>query len=124
MAIRYMLMAVSAPFSATLADKMPRKRLMLLADLTRAVLDQRGGRLSVPRHPRGACLRAGHLAALLTTPFLVAQRSLLPSLANRPAELTAANGTASTIEGLAFFAGRPLAALLLGFTHRAGRSSS
>ena len=56
------------------------------------------------------------VASLLGTPFMVAQRSLLPTLADRPEELTAANGTASTVESLAFFAGPALAAALLGFT--------
>ncbi|UUZ58015.1 cyclic nucleotide-binding domain-containing protein [Nocardioides sp. B-3] len=54
------------------------------------------------------------LAALPGTPFMVAQRSLLPGLARRPEELSAANGVASTITAPAFFAGPALAAALLG----------
>ena len=38
----------------------------------------------------------------------------MPSLANRPEELTASNGTSSTLESLAFFVGPALGALLLG----------
>ena len=38
MAIRLGLSAVLAPFGASLADKMDRRRLMLLTDLARAVL--------------------------------------------------------------------------------------
>ena len=38
MAIRYTLMAVSAPFTSALADKMSRKLLMILCDLSRALL--------------------------------------------------------------------------------------
>ena len=36
MAIRATLMAVTTPFGAALADKMSRKRLMIIADLIRA----------------------------------------------------------------------------------------
>ncbi len=116
MAIRYTLMAISAPFGATLADRMPRKQLMILADLTRAVLISAAAACLFLDTPAAPVFVLATLAALLTTPFLVAQRSLLPSLANRPEELTAANGTASTIEALAFFAGPALAAVLLGFS--------
>ena len=116
MAIRATLMAVTTPFGAALADKMSRKRLMIIADLIRAVLIAAAA----------ACLFAGTsaipiyvlatLTALLATPFMCAQRAMLPSLAERPQELTAANGTASSIESLAFFVGPALGALLLGFT--------
>ena len=54
------------------------------------------------------------VASLLGTPFRVAQRAIMPSLADRPEELTAANGTSSTIESLSFFVGPALAAVLLG----------
>ena len=116
MAIRYALMAVSAPFSATLADKMSAQAADDPGRPHPGGADHRRGRLPVPRHPGGPVYVLATLAALLATPFLVAQRSLLPSLAERPEELTAANGTASTIEALAFFAGPALAAVLLGFT--------
>jgi MFS family permease len=56
------------------------------------------------------------VTALLGTPFMVAQRSMLPTLAERPEQLTAANGTSSTIESLAFFAGPAIGAFMLGFT--------
>ena len=58
------------------------------------------------------------VASLLGTPFRVAQRSIMPSLADRPEELTAANGTSSTIESLSFFVGPALAAVLLGVASR------
>ena len=52
--------------------------LMILTDLTRAVLITLGGRLPVPRHPAGPVFVLATVASLLGTPFLVAQRSLLP----------------------------------------------
>lgn len=116
MAVRYTLMALSAPFSAALADRMPRKQLMLLSDLARAVLISAAAACLFLDTPAAPVFVLATLAALLATPFLVAQRSILPSLADRPEELTAANGTASTIEALAFFAGPALAAVVLGFS--------
>ena len=41
--------------------------------------------------------------------------ALLPQLVTRPEELTAANGTFSTIESLAFFVGPAIGGILLGF---------
>src|SRR5262245_10393115 len=37
-AVRYVLMSVSAPFAAGLADRLPRKRVMIAADLARCAL--------------------------------------------------------------------------------------
>ncbi len=116
MAIRFTLMAVSAPFAAGLADKMPRLRLMVLCDLVRAVLVTSAAVCLFLDTPAAPIFVIATMTGLLGTPFMVAQRSLLPSLADKPEELTAANGTASTIESLAFFAGPALGALLLGFT--------
>jgi MFS family permease len=116
MAIRYTLMAVSAPFGAALADRMPRKRLMIIADLSRAVLIAAAAACLFVDTPAAPIYVLATLSSLLGTPFMCAQRSMLPSLAERPEELTAANGTASTIESLAFFIGPALGALLLGFT--------
>ena len=115
MAIRYVLMAVSAPFTSTLADKMPRRRLMLLADFARAVLISVAATCLFLDTPAWPVYFLATAASLLGTPFMVAQRSLLPTLADRPEELTAANGVASTVESLAFFAGPALAAALLSF---------
>ena len=50
------------------------------------------------------------------TPFRPALRALLPSLADSPQELTAANGTTSTLESLSFFVGPAIAGLLLATT--------
>ena len=116
MAIRFTLMAIAAPFTSTLADKMSRKLLMILTDLTRAVLISASALCLFLDAPPATVFILATVTSLVGTPFLVAQRSLLPTLAQRPEELTAANGTASTIESLAFFAGPALAAFLLGFT--------
>ncbi|HET7351489.1 MAG TPA: MFS transporter [Marmoricola sp.] len=116
LAIRYTLMAVTAPFSAAIADRMSRKLLMVIADLVRAVLVGAAAACLFLGLPPAPVFVLATMTALLGTPFMVAQRSMLPTLAERPEELTAANGVASTIESLAFFAGPALGAFMLGFT--------
>ncbi len=116
-AIRLALMAISAPFSSGLADKLSRKKLMISADLGRAVLVAAAGTCLVLDTPAAPIFVLATVTSLLGTPFLVAQRSMLPSLAERPEELTAANGTASTIDSLAFFVGPATGALLIGLTN-------
>lgn len=116
MAIRLGLSAVLAPFGSSLADKMDRRRLMLLTDLVRAVLVAGAALVLLADGPAWAVFVLATLVSLLVTPFLVAQRSLLPSLAERPEELTAANGTASTIDSLSSFVGPALGAAMLAVT--------
>lgn len=115
-AIRLGLSAVLAPFGASLADKMDRRRLMLLTDLVRAVLVGGAALVLLVDGPAWAVFVMATLVSLLVTPFMVAQRSLLPSLAERPEELTAANGTASTIDSLSSFVGPALGASMLAAT--------
>jgi MFS family permease len=55
------------------------------------------------------------ISSLVASPFRPAVASLLPKLVRTPEELTAANGTSSTIESLAFFVGPALGGALLAF---------
>ena len=116
MAVRLGLSAVLAPFGAALADRMDRRLLMLLTDLVRAALVGGAALVLLAGGPAWAVFVMATLTSLLVTPFMVAQRSLLPSLAERPEELTAANGTASTIDSLSSFVGPALGASMLAVT--------
>lgn len=113
-AIRLLLAALLAPLGATLADRLDRRRLMMGCDLARALLVAAAATVLLLDGPAWPVFVLATCTSLLTTPFMVAQRSMLPSLAERPEELTAANGTASTIDSLSFFVGPALGALLLG----------
>jgi MFS family permease len=113
MGIRFTLIALCAPFSSALVDRMSLKRVMVIADLVRVVLVTAGAACLFVDAPPAAIFVLATLPGLFATPFMVAQRSMLPVLAERPEELTAANGTASTIESLAFFVGPALGALLI-----------
>ena len=117
MGIRFVLGALTAPVFAAFVDRWPRRRLMIATDLARAVLVAGAAVLIALDIATLVVFVLATLASLLASPFLIAQRSLLPSLAESPGELTAANGVHSTIDSLAFFAGPALAAGLLAFTN-------
>ena len=53
------------------------------------------------------------LTSIVAAPFRPAVAALMPKLVNEPEELTAANGTSSTIESLAFFLGPAIGGILV-----------
>jgi MFS family permease len=112
-AVRLGLMAVTAPLGATLADRFSRKAVMIGADLVRAVLVCAAAACLFLHASAWPVFLLATLTALLGTPFRAAQRAMMPSLANHPDELTASNGTSSTIESLAFFLGPAIGAVLI-----------
>ncbi len=111
--IRFVLGALTAPIGAVYADRWPRRRLMMLTDALRAVTVAGAAVLIALDVAAPMVFVLATLTSLLASPFLIAQRALLPSLSRTPAELAAANGLHSTIDSLAFFAGPALAAGLL-----------
>jgi MFS family permease len=111
--VRLVLLTIVTPFAATLADRYSRKRVMIGADLIRAVLCLAvAGLIFVEAAPLLVFVLAT-LAALVGAPFRPAVGALMPSLARTPEELTAANGTISTIESLAFFIGPAIGGVLV-----------
>ena len=113
-AIRLALMAVTAPFASTWADRASRKNVMIISDFFRAILVAAAAVCLFLETPAAPIFVLATLTSLLGTPFRCAQRALMPSLANNPEELTASNGTSSTIDSLSFFVGPALGALLIG----------
>ncbi|HET7388554.1 MAG TPA: MFS transporter [Nocardioidaceae bacterium] len=115
--IRLLLMAVTGPVASGLADKWPRKAVMIATDLTRAVLIAASAALLFADAPAAPIFVIATLTALLGTPFRAAQRALMPALVSRPEELTASNGSSSTIESLAIFIGPVIGATLISLTN-------
>lgn len=113
---RYLAMAIFGPFTSTLADRMPRKRVMIGSDITRAVLVLAAAAVIQSDGPALAVYALAVLTNIAATAFRPAQASLLPQLARDPGELTAANVASSTIESVGFFAGPALGGILLTFT--------
>ena len=116
MAVRYLLMAIVSPIGASLADRLPRKLVLIGSDLVRAVLASVAAIALFTDAPDAVILVVATVLSLVGCVFRPAQMAWMPSLTRRPEELTAANGASSTIESLAFFLGPALGALLVSTT--------
>jgi len=116
-AVRLLLMAFVSPVGASLADRFPRKAVLIVSDVARAVLVGVATVLLLVGAPTLSILVVATLVSLIGCVFRPAQMAWLPSLTDKPAELTAANGASSTIESLAFFLGPALGALLVATTN-------
>jgi MFS family permease len=111
--IRTVPAALVAPFTASLADRYPRRTVMVASSLVRAALIAAAGvNVLVDGRPEVVYAIAG-LAMLVGTPFRPALAAITPSLARSPGELTAANAVVSTLESLGRFVGPALAGVVL-----------
>jgi MFS family permease len=111
--VRLILMAVVTPFASLVVDRFSRKLVMVSTDLIRAVLVFLVAGLIAAHAPVLLIFALATITSLVAAPFRPAVAALLPSLVTKPEELTAANGTTSTIESLAFFVGPALGGILL-----------
>jgi MFS family permease len=114
--IRFVPAAVAAPFAGVIADRFRRERVMLTADLVRAVALAVAAAAVFVEAPAALIYVLAALVAVVATAFRPAQAAILPSLARSPDELTAANVASSTIESVGSFAGPALGGLLLAAT--------
>jgi MFS family permease len=112
-AIRLAVMALATPFVSTFADKYPRKRVMIYSDLYCAVLIALATICLYAGTPSLPIFVLATLTAFGGSSFRAAQGAITPQLANTTEELTASNGTASTLESLAIFVGPAIGAGLL-----------
>jgi MFS family permease len=114
--IRLAVMALATPFVSTLADKYPRKRVMIYSDLYSAILVVLA---TVCLYADTSALPIYVLAVVTSfggSAFRAAQGAITPQLADTTEQLTASNGTASTLESLAIFVGPAIATALLAVT--------
>ena len=111
--VRFLSIAIVAPFASTLADKVDRKRVMIVSDLLRFGLIVGAAALIFADSPALPVYVLAVMSALVGTAFRPAERALKPSLARHPGELTAANVVSSTVESVAMFLGPAVAGLLL-----------
>ena len=94
-AIRFVLMAIASPLGSALADRLPRKAVMVAADLARAVAVVAATLCLWAAHAGLAGLRRWRRRPRRSAASSGRPRwRWLPSLTDRPEELTAANGTA------------------------------
>jgi len=112
--VRLGLAAAAAPFAASLSDRHPRQRVMLVSDLSRVVTVS-GTAVAAAVGVTPLVFVLATLSSILASAFKPAEASLLPALARSPEELTAANVCSSTFDSIGSFAGPALGALLLAF---------
>ncbi len=113
MLARMVAAAVAAPPLSALADRYPRRLVMAISDLLRAVLTV-GVAILAAAHAATLAVYALTIAiAVVATMFRPAQAALVPALASTPEQLTASNAMASTIEGAGVFLGPGIGGLVL-----------
>jgi MFS family permease len=108
--------ALGAPWIGLLADRLPRRRVMVAADLIRAALMAGMAALAAGGQGIWPIFGLAVLSTITSSAFGPAQGALLPSLVETPEELTAANAVMNTIASVGMFAGPALAGLLLATT--------
>ncbi len=111
--VRYTVMAVLAPLLATLADRFDRRLVMFGADAVRVVLVFASAAIVFVDGPALPVYALSVLTGTAGMVFRPAQAAILPSLAQNPSELTAANVVSSTINSIGFFVGPAVGGLLL-----------
>lgn len=111
--IRLLPAAVLAPFVAVIADRYPRRLVLLLTDLSRAALIGLAAAAVALDLPPALFFGLAALVVVVDTAFEPAKSALLPELASEPEQLTAANVTMSSFESVSIFAGPALGGLLL-----------
>jgi MFS family permease len=114
--VRLLPAAFGAPFTSVLADRFPRQRVMLVADLLRSAALALAAVGAFVDLPAAVIFGAVSFVALVATAFRPAQAALVPSLARSPEELTAANVVSSTVESVASFAGPAIGGALVAAT--------
>jgi MFS family permease len=115
--VRVLPAAVAAPFTAVLGDRFSRKRVMVMSDLLRSAALAGAAAAVFANAPAAVVYGLVSFVVLVATAFRPAQSALIPSLARTPEELTAANVTSSTIEGVGSFAGPAIGGALLAVTN-------
>jgi MFS family permease len=110
--VRLTSTALLAPVLGIVADRRPRRRVMIEVELVRAVLFVLLAVLVMEDVPAAVYLLAV-VVAIAEPVFRSAQAAITPSLVSTPEELTASNVLASGVESVGLFLGPALGAVLL-----------
>jgi MFS family permease len=114
---RWGLSALLAPWLALPADRFSRRLVMLAADVVRVALLAGMAAVAALHGPPLVVYALAVATSVVSTAFHPAQQALLPSLAQTPEQLTAANVSMSTISSVGMFAGPALGGLLLAISN-------
>ena len=99
--IRLMPAAASAPFTAALGDRFPRRLLLVLEELIIGLILATTAIVTMVRGPDVLVYGLAVAQAIVSAPFRAYQGALLPTLAQTPDELTASNLVGSAVEAAA-----------------------
>jgi MFS family permease len=111
--VRTIPAAVLAPFVSGFGDRFHQERVMLAADVLRALLVSSIALVVFADGPLVLVFFLAAFGPICGTAFHPAEAALLPTLAGTPEELTAANVSTATIESVGSFIGPALGGLAL-----------
>ncbi len=112
--VRMLPAGLAAPYAAMLADRHPRRSILLWSAVLRAVALLATAGAAAVGMPLGAVLVFATLFTVANTAHRPAQAALMPQVARTPAELAAANVCWSAIDYAGFLLGGVLAGVLAG----------
>ena len=112
--VRLAAAAAVAPWLSLLADRRPRRAVMIGSDVARGLMLAAMAVLVLLDSARPAVYALAVLVALPEPLFRSAQVAHTPSLVSTPEDLIAANVVASGVESIGLFVGPALGGLLLG----------
>jgi MFS family permease len=110
--VRMLPTALVAPSTALLADRHPRRTVLVVSSAVRAVLMAVIGAAALAGVPFGVVLALSAVFTAANTAHKPAQAALMPQLATTPAELAAGNVAWSGIDYAAFLVGSLLAGIV------------
>jgi len=111
--VRWSLAGAFAPWLALLADRLPRRRVMLVSDLLFGAFVGGMAVAGAAGASPFVVYTLSVLGSIAGAAFGPAESALMPSLAAGPDELTAANAVLGTTASVGMFAGPALAGALL-----------
>jgi MFS family permease len=113
---RWVTSGIAAPIAGVVGDRYPRVRVLIGSCAARSAMIALAGVAMLTGVSPFVVYVLAVLAALAGTVFSPSEAALVPTLARSPEELTAANVTASTIDGVGTFLGPALGGFLLAAT--------
>lgn len=110
---RFVLAALAMPWLGLLADRWPRRRVMLTSDFIRCGLMAGMTAIAAAGGSAYGVYVLAVTSTLVAAAWGPAQAALMPSLVSTPEELTAANVVENTVSSVGMFAGPALGGVLL-----------
>jgi len=111
--IRWFPAAVAAPFGGVVGDHFPRLRVMIVSDFVRASALVGAAAAIILDSPTVIVYLLAVIVTVTSQVFQPAEAALLPTIAETPEELAAANVASSTIEAAGYFVGPAIGGVIL-----------